>query len=296
MWPEKVIARIEGGLGNQLFQYAAARSLADRLGCDLALDLRGLAENGNRPYQLKFYGIRAIEATLPELAALPHWRSKRRTRMHSRISQIFPDVFSFPVFWSSSFAFDHRIEMVSRPVYMVGYWQSEKYFFWNQERIKNDLQLLVSLDPQIPFLDLIINTNSVALHVRRGDYVTNPVARKFHGVCKLDYYHRAIDAIKGVLKDIHLFVFSDEPSWARENLQSKVPTYFVDSGSGDKGHIDLELMSRCRHNIIANSSFSWWGAWRAQLPEQRVIAPSRWFADPNTDTSDVIPSRWQVLD
>ena len=295
MWPEKVIARIEGGLGNQLFQYAAARSLADQLDCDLALDLRGLAENGDRPYQLKHYGIRATEATLPELAALPHWRSKRRTRIYSRISQMLPDIFSFPVFWSSSFAFDYRIKMIHRPVYLVGYWQSEKYFLWNQERIKNDLQLLTPIGAQKPWFDLIMNTTSVALHVRRGDYVSNTAAQKFHGVCGLDYYHRAIEAITGVLMDIHLFVFSDEPSWARENIKSKVPTYFVESGSGDHGYIDLELMSQCRHHIIANSSFSWWGAWRAQMPGQRVFAPGRWFADPSTDTTDVIPPQWQVL-
>lgn len=200
------------------------------------------------------------------------------------------------MFWPASFAFDRRFERISRPVYLVGYWQTEKYFAWNRARLLQDIQLVDPLAAGTPLLDLIRTTNSVALHLRRGDYVTNSAAAQFHGLCDMAYYQAAVAALKDRLADMHIFVFSDEPDWARENLKFDVPAHFVDANGADKGHIDLELMSQCRHHVIANSSFSWWGAWRSQSPDQLVYAPRRWFRDPGTDTSDVIPSRWHLLD
>lgn len=294
-WPEQVIARIEGGLGNQLFQYAAARSLADRLRCNLALDLRGLDENGDRPFQLDLYNIRASVASAQQLRNLPGWRTSRWGRLRSNFSQIAPAFFSFPVFWPRSFAFDQRFEKISQPVYLVGYWQSEKYFSWNRERLLRDIQLATPLPSDMPLLNQIRGVNSVALHIRRGDYVSNATASEFHGLCDMSYYHAAINAMKVRFPNIHVFVFSDEPDWAKKNLILGVPTHYVDENSMDKGHIDLELMRHCRHHVIANSSFSWWGSWLCEADQQVVHAPKRWFADATTDTSDVVPERWIQL-
>ena len=292
MWPKQVIARIEGGLGNQLFQYAAARSLADRLGCDLALDLRGLVENGDRPFQLDVYRIRASVASSQQLQGLPDWRSSRWGRIRANLSQFAPAFLSFPVFWPRSFAFDRRFEQIGRPVYLVGYWQSEKYFAWNRTRLLQDIQLLVPLPANTHLLEDIRNNHCVALHIRRGDYVSNTAAAQFHGLCDMAYYHAAINALKARFPDIHVFVFSDEPAWARANLVLDVPTRYVDANPPDQAHVDLELMRQCRHHVIANSSFSWWGAWLGETPAQVVYAPERWFADPATDTADVVPARW----
>lgn len=292
MWPKQVIARIEGGLGNQLFQYAAARSLADRLGCDLVLDLRGLDESGDRPFQLNLYCIRASVASSQQVQGLPDWRASRWGRIRSNISQFAPAYFSFPIVWPRSFAFDARFDRITQPVYLVGYWQSEKYFDWNRTNLLRDLQLVAPLPLDTTLRDEIRSTRSVALHIRRGDYVTNSAAAQFHGLCDMAYYHASINALRSRFPDIHVFVFSDEPAWARANLRLDVPTRFVDANPTDKGHIDLELMRQCRHHVIANSSFSWWGSWLCESGEQVVYAPSRWFADPATDTSDVIPARW----
>lgn len=289
MWPSQVVVRIEGGLGNQLFQYAAGRSLADRLGCELALDLRGLAENGDRPFQLNLYRIRAGVATPQMLASLPGWRSSRVGRMRSSLSQRLPSMFSYPVFWPRSFAFDPRFERISRPVYLVGYWQSEKYFAWNRQHLLQDIQLISPLPTTTPWLDQIRNTCSLALHVRRGDYVTNAAATQFHGLCDLSYYEAAVQEMKNKFPDVHVFVFSDDPDWVRANLRLDVPTYYVDSNPGE---VDLELMRYCRHHVVANSSFSWWSAWLSESAGQTVYAPRRWFADAATDTSDVVPARW----
>lgn len=296
MWPKQVIARIEGGLGNQLFQYAAARSLADRLGCGLALDLRGLVQNGDRPFQLDLYRIRAEIATPELLASLPDWRSTRWGRIRSALSLTMPALCSFPVFWPRSFAHDPRFEQITLPVYLVGYWQSEKYFAWNRAQLLHDIQLRASLPAAFASLqERISATHSVALHIRRGDYVSNAAAAQFHGLCDMGYYQRAVQALQDEHPDIEVFVFSDEPDWARAHLQLTVPMHVVDANPPDQGHIDMELMRQCRHHVIANSSFSWWGAWRCESPGQRVYAPSRWFADPGVDTSDVIPARWTRL-
>lgn len=290
--PEQVIVRIEGGLGNQLFQYAAARSLADRLGCDLALDLRGLDLNGDRPFQLDLYRIRASIASLQQLQALPDWRTSRWGRIRSNLSQFLPAVFSFPAFWPRSFAFDQRFDQITRPMYLVGYWQSEKYFVGNRVRLLQDIQLVNPLDAVTPLLAEIRATRSVALHIRRGDYVSNASAAQFHGLCDMAYYHAAVNRLKARFPDIHVFVFSDEPAWAQAHILLDVPTHYVNANPPDKGHIDLELMRHCRHHVIANSSFSWWGAWCCESLEQVVYAPLRWFADPATDYSDVVPERW----
>jgi len=294
MWPTQVIARIEGGLGNQLFQYAAARSLADRLGCDVALDLRGLDENGDRPFQLDLYRVRATVASPQQLHELPDWRSSRWGRIRANLSQFAPAIYSYPLFWPRSFAFDRRFDQITRPVYLVGYWQSEKYFAWNRVHVLQDIQLTVPLPVDTPLLDEIRSTRSVALHIRRGDYVSNTAAAQFHGLCDMGYYLAAINALKARIPDIHVFVFSDEPDWARANLVLDVPVRYVDANPTDKGHIDLELMRQCRHHVIANSSFSWWGAWLCESGEQVVYAPGRWFADPASDTSDVVPARWML--
>jgi hypothetical protein len=295
MWPSHVIARIEGGLGNQIFQYSAARSLADRLGCELALDLRGLAENGDRLYQLGLYKTRCSIADEVLLNTLPPWRSSRSGRVRSRIAQYLPGLYAYPVFWPRDFSYDSRFERIERPVFMVGYWQTEKYFAWNRSRLLQDLQLRGPLDSSHPVLARIRSTNSVALHVRRGDYVRNPAAADFHGTCDMAYYAAAVADMVKRPSDVELFVFSDEPEWARTNLKFDLPTHIVEAHTPEQGHLDLELMRHCQHHIVANSSFSWWGAWLCESPAQRVYAPHRWFRDPGTNTSDVIPPLWHVL-
>ena len=295
MWPKQVIARIEGGLGNQLFQYAAARSLADRLQCDLALDLRGLAENGDRPFQLDLYRIRATQADAQLLETLPSTRFSTVARIHASISLTFPSIFGFPVFWPRDFSYDSRFDRISRPVFLVGYWQSERYFTWNRTRLLMDLEPVRPLIAENAVLTHIRSTQSVALHIRRGDYVSNVAANKFHGLCDMDYYHRAIMNLKRILTEFEVFVFSDEPEWAKRNLQLDVSTHYIDSHSEGNGFIDLELMRNCKHHIVANSSFSWWGAWLCESVGQHVHAPMQWFADPNTNTSDVVPSRWNRI-
>jgi hypothetical protein len=178
---QQVVNRIAGGLGNQLFQYAAARSLAERLQCDLSLDLRGIAENGDGPYQLDLHHVRAKVADAEMLGVLPSWRASRAGQIRQSLSLLMLGLFRSPVFWPYSFAYDARIEQLKHPVYLVGYWQTERYFAWNRSSLLQDLILLQSDKSSSPCLQKLKACNSVPLHVRRGDYVSSHVATQYHG-------------------------------------------------------------------------------------------------------------------
>jgi len=292
---DQVVARIEGGLGNQLFQYAAARSLADRLQCGLLLDVRGIAKNGDRPYQLDLYNVRAEVADAQTLAALPAWRSSRAGRIRQSLAFAMPGLFHSPVFWPHSFAYDGRVERLRHPVYMVGYWQTERYFAWNRSRLLEDVTLLPGSTVDAGWVQKIRGRNSVSLHVRRGDYVSSPTAAAQHGTCDMAYYQHAIALLLQQQPDIEVFVFSDEPQWAADHLRLPAPTHIVDANPPDRGYLDLELMRGCRHHVLANSSFSWWGAWLCVQPGQTVYAPRRWFANHGIDARDITPPRWHRL-
>jgi hypothetical protein len=292
---DHVVVRIEGGLGNQLFQYAAARSLADRLGCGLLLDLRGITENGDRPYQLDLYGVRANIADGEKLAALPPWRSSRASRILQSLSFFIPGLVHAPTFWPRSFGYDERIEKLKHPVYMVGYWQTERYFAWNRKGLLKDLKLQSGVSADNVWMEKIRKANSVSLHVRRGDYVNSPTAAEHHGTCDIDYYQRAITALLDQQPDIEAFIFSDEPQWAADNLRLPVRSHIVDANPPARGYLDLELMRICKHHILANSSFSWWGAWLCVNKGQLVYAPERWFKSRDIDSRDIIPSRWKKV-
>src|SRR3989344_4984067 len=135
----------------------------------------------------------------------------------------------------------------------------------------------------------ISGTNSVSVHIRRGDYVTNANTNQFHGLCSLDYYNKAVSFISSKQNEMELFVFSDDIEWCKENLKYDFPIHFVETNDA---HSDMYLMSLCKHNIIANSSFSWWGAWLNDNFQKIVVAPSQWIADASVNTQDLIPKGW----
>ncbi|MDD3060131.1 MAG: alpha-1,2-fucosyltransferase, partial [Sulfurimonas sp.] len=138
----------------------------------------------------------------------------------------------------------------------------------------------------------IQSSNSVSLHVRRGDYVSNKNATSYHGVSSLDYYYNAIETISKKISNPILYIFSDDIPWVRENLIVSLPIVFIENTNTDRPFEDIYLMSLCKHNIIANSTFSWWGAYLNSNLEKNVIAPKKWFNDPVINTEDLIPSSW----
>lgn len=283
-----VISRLIGGLGNQMFQYAAGRSLAIANNCELKLDVSGYKNytlhNG---YELNLFKIQAGIATDVEISDLVKSRSRlsrfisKKLKLKNKSHLI-----------EKNFGYDSSFFEIKRYVYIDGYWQSYQYF----ESIKSQLKL--ELTPATPLSGLnltiskqIANCNSVSLHIRRGDYVSNLEANKTHGFIGIEYYNKAISLIHELVLHPHFFVFSDDIAWARKNLGLIVNVIFVGHNQGSTSFEDMRLMSLCQHHIIANSSFSWWGAWLNTSPNKIVIAPKQWFAN-RQDTSDLMPENW----
>jgi hypothetical protein len=183
--------------------------------------------------------------------------------------------------------------------YFNGYWQNERYFKVIEDIIRKELMFSqVPSGKNASEVNIINSThNTVSLHVRRGDYVSEVSANKTHGICGLEYYYKALDLLKYRLGDLNLYIFSDDINWAKGNIDFLGNKVFVDWNDDNTNYEDLRLMSLCKHNIIANSSFSWWGAWLNLNPNKIVIAPKKWFADPikNEEARDIVPDSWIKL-
>lgn len=287
-----IITKINGGLGNQLFQYAAGRSLAYHHQTELVLDLSWYEEvplgNTPRSYELDKYPIVARVADPQEEAAFRFY--------HGRILRRIP---LLPRPWKHArethFQYDPLFLNLPNNTYLDGYWQSNRYFEGIGNLIRSEFQAIAGLGEKNQMLlgDIGIH-NSVALHIRRGDYLSNPTAAQYHSVCSLEYYQQAVQFISSAVPNPHFFVFSDDVVWAEENLNLDFPVTFVGCNVGDQAFQDLRLMSHCKHQIIANSSFSWWGAWLNPNPNKIVIAPKKWFLA-NKDTSTLFPSEWRLI-
>ncbi len=290
-----VIVRLTGGLGNQMFQYAAGRALADRLGAELLLDTRAfehvLARQAytRRAYALSPFKLRAKLATPADLKDWPVWVVEIGMRL--RLIR--------PLFrrwhFEDAITYDPRVRTLQEPVCLVGYWQSERYFIDSADRIRADFALLQPLsDANARLLETARSASSVGLHVRRGDFVSLPDAAQVHGLCSIDYYRRAISLVRNRCPECRFLVFSDDPEWARAELPLDPSAVFV-AGNELRPEQDLTLMSACKHHIIANSSFSWWAGWLGYSPDQIVVAPTPWYASPKRDARDLAVPRWQYI-
>lgn len=289
-----IIVKISGGLGNQLFQYAAARSLAHKRGVELILDLNWFnhrpSSNTVREFELDGYEIQARKPNAGEQL----WLKLHQGRFLSRIP-IFPRRWQH--FREQAFAFDPKVLDLPGNTYLDGYWQSYKYFSDIAQQIRTELTpkaVLGDIDQAVAREISHANSQAVSLHVRRGDYVTNPAAAKTHGLCGNVYYEDAVKTVASSLQDPHFFVFSDDMEWVRGNLALPGKVTYVDHNGAKSAFQDLRLMSLCDHHIIANSSFSWWGAWLRCNEHGLVIAPAKWFAD-GRNTRDLTPPHWTRL-
>lgn len=284
-----IITALSGGLGNQMFQYAVGRSLAARRGVPLLLDLRQLATDELRDYAL---GGFLVTATTAKPADLPPPPGPIMRRVRRRLPWIAPRTSVL----ERAFTFDPSILDLAPPAVLIGNWQSERYFADCADLVRADFQLAGHLtSDRARFAQTIADRNAVSVHVRRGDYVSNPVANAYHGTCDPDWYASAKRRMDEVVPKANYVVFSDDPGWARANLPDFADALFVEPSADGKDEQDLHLMALCRHHIIANSSFSWWGAWLNPRPEKRVIAPLHWFNGAAHDTRDLIPAGWVRL-
>ncbi|MDB5252970.1 MAG: hypothetical protein JWP27_2139 [Flaviaesturariibacter sp.] len=280
-----VVIRIIGGLGNQLFQYAAARSLAATLSTDLKVDVTALEAQ-----DLRHFDLQSLHP-LVQVAAKAEIDQLKPSRRLARIVERLKPVGSKRFYKEPFFHFDPALFTLSSPVYLQGYFQSELYF----KPIEDDIRQIYSFPPHMVetvrgFADQLNTGSSVSVHIRRGDY-KNPVTQKIHGILTPAYYQAAIAKIHACVSDPVFYVFTDDSAWVRANLD--LPDAHLISGTISQTHFeDLYLMSKCNHHIIANSSFSWWGAWLNKRPDKTVVAPASWFNEGPSDTQDLLPPGW----
>ena len=289
-----VIVRLIGGLGNQLFQYAAARNLAIYHDTELKLDNTLFDTYKLHKYSLDKFNIQNRFASVDEIENVTRISIAKKI-----IRKIFPFIeqtnkLKYPVFREDNIGpFNPSILDTPKNVYLEGYWQSEKYFLNTQDIIRQEFSLSVDLSAQSQAIaEEISNTQAVSIHIRRGDYVLDVNTNERHGTCDLSYYHNCIKDIRKKITSPHFFVFSDDPDWAIRNLKIDLPVTYVTHNDALKNHEDLCLMSICDHNIIANSSFSWWGAWLNNNQNKLVYTPSRWLNDTSFNIQDLIPIQW----
>ena len=275
-----------------MFQYAAGRRLAHVLGTELKLDISGYENYNLRKYELGSFNILENFASPQEVKTLTSQKNGALAGLVRCLLRRPKDLAPSHI-RESYFHFDSEILNLPNNIYLDGYWQSEKYFNDIEDVIRKEFAITV---PQTgenqKMAELISSRESVSLHVRRRDYVSDLQTSKVHGTCGLDYYARAITEICSMVDKPYFFVFSDDPEWSKANLYISHPVIFVDHNNAFTSYEDLRLMSRCRHHIIANSSFSWWGAWLNPGSDKIVIAPERWFNKEDIDTTDLLPESW----
>ncbi len=288
-----IISHLIGGLGNQMFQYAVGRRISLVRELPYFIDIQDFdgytLHNG---FELKqVFNIDVPIADSCDVQKVLAWRAfgpLRRKLFHEKFikfrgKHLFVDSLK-----------NCRYQLTDFPnnCYLMGNWQSERYFADISKIIRDDFSFKLPLkDINAELAELIDRTTAISLHVRRGDIASNPTSLAVHGLCDLDYYRSAIEYISAKIPNPEFIIFSDDIEWVRDNLHMDYPSHYIEHNNGLESYNDMHLMSLCDHHIIANSSFSWWGAWLNPSKDKIVVAPKRWF-NADYDSSDIVPSSW----
>jgi hypothetical protein len=287
-----IITKIFGGLGNQMFQYALGRRLAYKNDVELKLDISAFDDW----YRLHSYGLNNFNidekiATKEEISSLSN--SVKIINVFDDILNVFVPYYKRKYVRERDYSFDPNILKITDNAYLNGYWGSEKYFLEIESIIRKDFSLKRESDlVNFNIAEKILDNNSISIHFRRGDYVTDPITNAIHGTCSLDYYYKAIEDIGKYVSDPHFFIFSNDPAWVKENFSIPYPMDLITVNGPEKNYEDLHLMSLCKHHIIANSTFSWWGAWLGTNKDKRVYTPKRWYNVDYINQKDMFPESW----
>jgi len=283
-----IIVKIIGGLGNQMFQYAYAKVLQQK-GYTVKIDISAFETYKlHGGYQLDKYNIDLKISTKEENDKFykNHFIAKTLRRLGFDNSNIIQE---------KSLAFDEKLLNIKNYNYISGYFQNEMYFKEIKEILLKEFTLNLDKSKYTNKIEneILDSKDSCAIHIRRGDY-SNSTNINIHGVCDLAYYDKAISFINSKYDDLKYFIFSDDILWVKENLKMRNAIYYIDSEEKRTPHEDMYLMSLCKNNIIANSSFSWWGAWLNKNDEKIVIAPKRWFSDDTLEkqSKNIVCDSW----
>ncbi len=286
-----IVVRVDGGLGNQMFQVAFGLQLAHQHQTELVLDLSTYADRPAHGYLLDRFQVSARVLKEDEISLLPRRYQVQSVSpwpdwlVSSRLSRV----------REKPFGFSDQYLRASDNSYLVGYWQSERFFPSVRDEVRNQFRLRDGLsDKGRELWDRLLEPGSMVLHVRRGDYVTNPGAAAIYRHLSLDYYRRAVMARLTERTGVAVTVFSNDIAWCREHLQLPCPVQFVTESAGPQE--EMILMSAAESIAIANSTFSWWAAWLSNRTEPRVFAPRKWFHPGTLSDRYLACPGWTLLD
>lgn len=286
-----IIVQLKGGLGNQLFQYAAGLSLATMHGVEVKVDISALKKPDEeigtaRNFELQHIKVPPAIATQAEIDEVV-----KKNAVTIAFQKLLPP-YQRKVYKEASFNFDPNFYKAGSHLYLKGYRQSEQYFYNIKERVRSTLALRDQLTSHLEDTTKELQSvNSVSVHIRRGDY-TDVKVTDYHGMLPYQYYQSAIQYIQAKIEKPLFYIFTDDVKWVKENMPFPASSKYISENVTKSHYEDFYLMSRCRHEIIANSSFSWWAAWMNPNINKLVIAPKNWFNNTALDTSDLIPSDW----
>lgn len=288
-----IIVKLNGGLCNQIFQYAFARAVSHQNKTDFRLDISAFGNYYHYdPYGLSPFNIQEKLAKDSDMAGFVWIRKHARFFDFIYHKLRFKHVLKHWYYLEKGMLYDPEV-FSSRASYFEGFWQTEKYFKNISEEIRKEITLKSPLSPHsIKMQSLIENSNAISLHVRRYQHEN---LKPWHGFCTPEYYLEAIKIIAQKTTAPHFFIFTDDYEWLETNLIDKLRStgYPFTSIGKNPNYEDLMLMAKCRHHILANSSFSWWGAWLNPRRDKIVIAPKQWFAHaPKNNTRDLLPDGW----
>jgi hypothetical protein len=291
-----IVVQLSGGLGNQMFQYATGRALAARHRTQLVLDSSWIALNrgGSVTTEVRRYELGCFELDAP-LAEVDDVARLRRTLVPSRrpvLQELVEPQFGQPC---------PELAQAGDNTYLRGYWQNVDYFGDAETLLRQEFTFSPAIAKEEAELARQIRESAepaVSVHVRRSDYVSDAGVRERMGTLEPEYYSRALDALGSGIGSVRQFVFTDDPEWCTKHLRLSDQDVVVGAtrAEGDRWASIMHLMTLCDHHVLANSSFSWWGAWLAPSPAKIVVAPRPWLQDARWDESGRIPADWVRID
>jgi len=293
-----IIVKLSGGLGNQLFQYSFGRYLSLKYDTELKFDVQLNIEASDftpRLLGLSSYKVDLNFATSNEIKKYKIFNEGYLSILERKIIQKIP-------FLNKKMIIEKPFKVINKEnlyndCYYEGYWQSEYYFESIKDIIRHDFRLNFDLNEANKVIaNDISDSFSVSLHIRRGDYLSVNSNAKIFSICSLKYYQDAINFFKNKYETPFFYIFSDDILWAKENFVGE--NFVIVDINQDDPHSDMYLMSQCKHNIIANSSFSWWGAWLNHNENKIVVVPKHWYRDVDKNANAVfslIPENWLIV-
>lgn len=290
-----IIVKLYGGLGNQMFQYAIGRYLSLKHSTQLKFDIYYQKTRTDfNPEDIedlfRIYNLPVEIASNEDIRKICSLRNSFRIPFISHFILKTQNYFK-----EENIMFNPKILSVPDNSYLDGYWQTEKYIIDIRKQLIKDFTLTEELTGNNMTTAESINRteNSVSIHIRGRDYLNNQATNSTHFVCDFNYYNSCIEYITQRFDNPYYFIFTDDPDWVKDGFPIKYPHTIIQNNQWNKNsHIDMHLMSLCKHNIVANSSFSWWAAWLNQNEKKTVLSPAKWYRNDIYNKNDVVPQQW----